>query len=322
MRERDILARYVKPLAQHFPEALGLNDDAALLQIPAGMELIVTTDMMREGVHFLRNASAGNVAWKLMAANLSDIAAMGGEAHSYQLALCLTGRQDESWIKGFTEALAEIQNHYGISLSGGDTIRSQEGLTASVTMHGLVEKGRALRRSTAQAGDFVYVTGTLGDAALGLAIAEGQVKEIAEALAVEAMQRYWRPTPRLHIGQQLRGIANACMDISDGLLVDCQKLCEASGVGATIDYASLPLSEIGIYIKAHYPETFLRCISAGDDYELLLTVPEEKSAILQQKFSLSNTRITCIGRVITEPMITLLNSEGNPMSLPVSGYEH
>ncbi len=322
MREGEIIERYVKPLTQGFEGALGLTDDAALLRIPKGMELIITTDMMREGVHFLSEASAENVAWKLMAANLSDIAAMGGQACWYQLALCLTDRQDEQWISAFTGALRQIQARFGIVLTGGDTIRSKVGLTASVTMHGLVPAGKALKRSGAQQEDLIYVTGTLGDAAIGLAIAQGRLTSIPDTIAEAALLRYWRPEPRLQAGQALRGIANAAMDISDGILVDCRKLCEASGVRALLHYASFPLSETGNYVQSHHGQEFLCCISAGDDYELLFTVPEEKQGVLHHALSALDTRFTCIGRITTGQGIVLCDAENMPMNLPVSGYEH
>jgi thiamine-monophosphate kinase len=311
MRESEWIA-LLRSLT-HNQEALGLWDDAAFLRIPAGQELVVTTDMLQAGVHFLEDGDPADIAWKALAVNLSDLAAMGAMPHAYQLAMALSEAQDEAWLRRFAEGLADAGQCYGIALTGGDTIRTQRALTLSITAHGLVPEGKALLRTGANVGDGVYVSGTLGDAALGLAIAQGQWPDIPEAFAKAALARYWRPVPRLELGEALRGIATACMDISDGLLTDCQKLCAASGVGARLDYHALPLSEVGTHARIQNPSLFEACISAGDDYELLCTIPSG--------VDISHLPLTHIG-TITQGQNVQLYAGNAPITLSVSGYDH
>jgi thiamine-monophosphate kinase len=320
MRENAFIHNVLKPLAVN-DYALGLQDDAALLEIPPLHQLVVTTDMLQEGIHFLSDGHPADIAWKAMAANLSDLAAMGAAPHSYQLALGLSETQDSAWLQAFCEGLQAVQAQFGIGLSGGDTIRGCAALTISITAHGLVPMGQALRRTHAKVGDALYVTGTLGDAALGLALLQGKISDLPTSLAEFVIQRYWRPMPRLEAGVALRGIATACMDISDGLLVDCAKLCAASSVGAVIDYDALPLSEAGRYVQDRHPELFAACISAGDDYELLVSASDLEG--IDSLVMKDGTPLTRIG-TITEAGngVQLLHADGTPVILPYAGYEH
>ena len=313
MREQTIIDQLLRPLTANAPYALELRDDAALMHVPEGQHLVITTDMLQEGVHFLRDGTPSDIAWKALATNLSDVAAMGATPHSYQLAVALTAAQDESWLRAFCDTLLQMQQHFLCALSGGDTIRSNAALTISITAHGLVPMGQALFRTGAQVGDTLCVSGTLSDAAIGLAILQGKLRGIPDALATNAIARYWRPTPRLALGEALRGMATACMDISDGLMIDCKKLCIASRVGATIAYDALPLSDVGYYVKIHHPEWFARCISAGDDYELLCTLPSHVNV----PFGL-----TPIGKITEKQEVHLTQSDGTNVTLSHKGYEH
>jgi thiamine-monophosphate kinase len=313
MRERTIIETLLTPLTADAPYALGLRDDAAVMTLPEGMEWVVTTDMLQAGVHFLSDGNPEAIAWKALATNLSDLAAMGATPHSYQMAAALSPAQDGAWLTRFCAGMAEMQRVFGIGLSGGDTIRTPHVLTLSITAQGTIPQGQALLRSTARVGDKVCVTGTLGDAAIGLALLQGAECDMPTELRGTAIERYWRPTPRLHEGIALRGIATACMDISDGLLVDGSKLCAASGVGATLYYDALPFSPVGAWLKQHHPELFMQCISAGDDYELLCTIPAELSP---------SPFLTVIGEIKEGTGVTLQNASGETITLPHAGYEH
>jgi thiamine-monophosphate kinase len=321
LKESFILETWLKSLAQDTHGALGLLDDAALLHLPEDVELVITTDMAQEGIHFLPTQRGGLVASKVLGANLSDLAAMGATPYCYQLALGLTDNQYAAWMDAFVVTLADMQRTHGIGLLGGDTIRGCAALTISITAFGIVPRGRALMRTTAKVGDTVYMTGTLGDGALGLAFLQHKMLDIDESYSQFLQHRYWHPTPRLHTGQALRGIASACMDISDGLLVDCGKLCAASHVGAVIDYARLPLSSAARWAKEHMPTLFAECISGGDDYELLFTAPPEKEEAVMQVATLSKTPITAIGQIIEGDKVTLVEGT-TPLILPYIGYEH
>jgi thiamine-monophosphate kinase len=312
MREEEWIAKLLRPLARS-KEALGLHDDAAIMRVPAGHELVVTTDMLQAGVHFLTDGDPADIAWKALAVNLSDLAAMGAVPHAYQLAIALSSAQNEAWLTRFVAGLEEAGAQHGIALTGGDTIRTRGSLTLSITAHGLVPEGMALLRSGARLGDAIYVSGMLGDAALSLAIADGRWQNVPDALASTALARYWRPTPRLTLGVALRGIATSCMDISDGLLTDCQKLCAASKVGARLGYGALPLSEVGIYAQKYHRIVFDACISAGDDYELLCTIPTD--------VDVAHLPLTRIGTITQEHGVKLYDGD-TLIKLPNSGYEH
>lgn len=314
MSEFTRIHTYFKPLASH-PGALALSDDAALLDVSEGMQLVITKDAITESVHFIGSEDPALLAKKLLRCNLSDLAAMGAAPYIYFLAVALPEYINDSWLARFTAGLAEDQKAYGISLAGGDTIRTYGTLTLSLTALGLVPKGTALLRSGAQVGDYIYVSGTLGDAALGLT--QLQNHPLLTAGHSPLIARYLLPEPRLTLGQKLRGIASACMDISDGLLQDLGHICEASGTGATIETAHLPYSPAAM----EHPEAtrMHAALAGGDDYELLFTVAKEKREMLT---SLSE-HITQIGMITDTRHITLYDAEGN--TLPTEhfqGYQH
>ncbi len=325
--ETVILNKWLKSLASKTQGSLGLLDDAALLNIPANHELVVTTDMSQEGIHFLPTLRGGLVANKVLAVNLSDLAAMGATPLCYQLALGLSDAQDTNWMDSFVVSLAEMQRTYNVGLLGGDTIKQSAALTIAITAFGLAPTGQSLLRTGAQIGDDVYVSGTIGDGALGLAFLQNKMLEVDSVHSQFLQHRYWYPTPRIEIGVGLRGLATACMDISDGLMIDCRKLCAASNVGMVLEYDLLPLSNAGKWAQQNMPTLFNNCISAGDDYELLFTAPANAAEAIQDLAGKCKTAITRIGEVVLGNASNvgggaILQQNGHELTLTNEGYVH
>lgn len=304
MTEHALIKKHFAPLAAGFPGSLNLTDDAAILEIPEGYDLVVTKDAISEGVHFLKGTDAGLVAQKLLRTNLSDLAAMGAAPLCYFLSLSLP-ELSEDYISHFARGLAEDQKTFGIYLAGGDTTATHGTPTFSVTAHGLVKKGRALRRNGAKAGDGIYVTGTLGDAALGLILAK-------DGKSGALVNRYHLPQPRLKESEQLIGLATSCIDISDGLLADMQHVCDASSVGAEISLEALPVSKEAREMIAAQPELLALIYSGGDDYELLFTLPAG---------TVPPFAATKIGTITSGRQVTLMGG-GKEIRVAKKGYAH
>ncbi len=285
---------------------LGIGDDCALLSIPDGYELAVTTDTMVENVHFFADADPELLGHKLLAVNLSDLAAMGAKPVSVTLALTLP-KVDENWLTAFAQGFLNLADRYSVDLIGGDTTSGP--LTLTVQAMGLVPRGQALMRSAASPGDFIYMTGFLGDAGLGLKINQGYDCADPEA----ALMRFNRPEPQIDAGQSLMGIAHACIDLSDGLAGDLGHILEQSHVGACLDWDALPLSQA---VRAYINDTgdWRMPLTAGDDYELCFTVSPEQA----DKLTVAATRI---GIIESQPGLRL-NKSGNIQPLEVKGFEH
>ncbi|MBL6986724.1 MAG: thiamine-phosphate kinase [Methylobacter sp.] len=285
---------------------LGIGDDCALLSIPEGFELAVTTDTMVENVHFFAGADPESLGHKLLAVNLSDLAAMGALPMSVTLAVTLP-IVDEDWLTAFAQGFLKLAEHYSVDLIGGDTTSGP--LTLTVQAMGLVPKGQALRRSSARPGDFIYMTGLLGNAGLGLKIKQGYDCADPEA----ALARFNRPDPQVEAGQSLIGIANSCIDLSDGLAGDLAHILEQSQVGACLDWDALPLSNA---VRAYINETgdWPMPLTAGDDYELCFTVSPEQA----DKLTVAATKI---GIIESQPGLRL-NKSGTIQPLEVTGFEH
>jgi thiamine-monophosphate kinase len=318
--EFERIARFLAPLAA--PGALGLRDDVALIDGPPGEEYVLKTDAIVEGVHFLTDDPPGQVAQKLLRVNLSDLAAKGAAPVGYLLMTALPPSRDEAWLAAFAQGLAADQATYGIGLLGGDSVATAGPVTLSVTAIGKVPAGRAVLRSGAQAGDLVFVSGTLGDGALGLAALRGGLDPLAPAHRAFLADRYRLPQPRLSLGRRLVGIAHAMMDISDGLVADLGHICAASGVGAEVEAARLPLSAAARAAIAADPARLMAALSGGDDYELLFTAaPAAEGAIaaLSREIGVSLTRI---GRIEAGSSVSVLDPTGAPMPVPVGGYRH
>lgn len=312
--EFELIARCFRPLAAGREGALGLTDDAALIDIPAGRRLVVTADALVAGVHFFPDDPPDLIARKMLRVNLSDLAAMGATPLAYVMTCCFPATIDETWLAGFAEGLAQDQREFDIALMGGDTTATPGPLTLSLTAMGSVATGQELRRSTARPGDLVAVSGSIGDAALGLAVLRGRIPkgEGTEAL----ISRYHLPQPRIALGQRLAGRATACMDISDGLAGDLAHICEASGLGAVIEAARVPLSAQARAIVARDPKWLTTVLTGGDDYELLFTLPPARES------ELAGLPVTVIGRMEAGSGVKVVDSTGNPLALGVGGYRH
>ena len=290
---------------------LGIGDDCALLKVPAGYELAITTDTMVENVHFFADVQPESLGHKLLAVNLSDLASMGAKPIAITLALTLP-KVDETWLDHFARGFLRLAEQYQVDLIGGDTTSGP--LTLTVQAMGLVPHGQALKRSMAKPGDYIYVTGCLGDAGLGLKIKQGYPVNNPQL----PLQRFHYPEPRIATGQALLNIANACIDLSDGLAGDLGHILTQSQVGACIDWETLPLSnEVLTYIDQ--TDDWLMPLTAGDDYELCFTVSPDNAAALA---TLTTTHhLHKIGVIEAKPGLKLRKS-GFIQTLEAKGFEH
>ncbi len=294
------------------PEALGLADDAAVFAPPSGRELVISTDAIVQGVHFLANDPPSLVARKLLRVNLSDLAAMGAVPLHYLLTVSVPRATPAAWFAAFAAGLALDQAEFGISLLGGDTTSTPGPISLSATVIGHVAPGQALRRAGAQAGDGLWVTGTVGDAALGLLALQGALPDPGGVLA----ERYHLPQPRL--GLCLAGIAAAAMDVSDGLVQDAGHLARASGLGVEIMAGAVPLSP-----AARAASRLDVCLTGGDDYELLLAVPDARATALQAECGRAGVAVTRIGSFAAgAPSVRVVSPEGKQLNLPQDGWSH
>ena len=297
---------------------LGIGDDAALLSVPGGHELVVTTDTLVAGRHFPLTTAPQDIGWKALAVNLSDLAAMGAQPRWFTLALTLP-EPDESWLVAFASGLRALADQHAVVLVGGDTTRGP--LSITITAMGVVPAGQAIRRSGAQVGDLICVTGTLGDAALALHQLDRSMASEADRFLRAGMDR---PTARIEAGLGLRGLASAALDLSDGLAGDLRHLCTASGVGAEIDPQALPPSTAFQQATASMSdaERFALQAQGGDDYELCFCLPAEKLGEAQQRLSTLNLPLTVIGCITAEPGLRLRYADGHITPLTTTGYSH
>jgi thiamine-monophosphate kinase len=297
--EDDLIARYFAPFAGE--GALRLQDDAAVLTPTAGHDLVLTVDAVVADVHFLRNDPAGSVARKALAVNLSDLAAKGAAPRGFLLTLALPADWSEPWLAAFAQGLGEAAGEFGCPLLGGDTVRSTTGAWMSVTAFGEVPTGQAVRRTTARPGDRLCVTGTIGDAVLGLALLQGRAASWAGALSEDdravLVDRYRRPRPRLAAAPAVLAHASAAMDVSDGLAGDLAKMMRASGVSAEVDLESVPLSPAAHAAVGADPALLDALVTGGDDYEILCAVPPEASATYVDACRAAGVAATVIGTV-------------------------
>jgi thiamine-monophosphate kinase len=299
---------------------IGIGDDAAVLAVPVGQELVVAIDTMVAGVHFPHPTAAFDIGWKSLAVNLSDLASMGASPAWALLAMTLPDA-DDSFVEAFAKGFAQLAKPHRLALVGGDTTRGP--LTISVVVHGFVPPGQALRRDGARVGDAVMVTGTLGDAAAGLHALQYPLKsdDPRAGLRDFLVERLNRPTPRLSAGAALRGQATACIDVSDGLLADLGHICAASGVGAEIEAVRLPRSSA--LLDLHDDANALRfALSGGDDYELCFTVPASRVADVQADLSRVGCGVTRIGRIVEGEIVSVFGHDGALLESDSRGWEH
>ncbi|MEE9346000.1 MAG: thiamine-phosphate kinase [Methylococcales bacterium] len=313
LSEFNLIDRYFTRVVQQKSVVLGIGDDCALLSLEAGMQLAVTVDTLVENVHFFADSAPETLGYKALAVSLSDLAAIGAEPRYATLALTLP-EADEVWLQRFSDGFFEIADQYHVDLIGGDTTRGS--LSMTIQAQGIVPQDQALLRSAAQDGDLIYVTGTIGDAGLALKSYLGDLQCSDD----EILNRLHKPEPRVEAGIALRQVANACIDVSDGLGADLSHILQASQVGAVIDLTELPLSQpVRDYQQQSNQPGF--ALTAGDDYELCFTVSASRAneiSILSRDWS---HQCTCIGRINNSGQLTVLEN-GQQIEITGNSYQH
>ncbi|MCF8468675.1 MAG: thiamine-phosphate kinase [Sneathiella sp.] len=320
--EFELIADLLAPLAASMPGAFNLTDDAAVLGLDAGMDMVLTKDAMVAGVHFRGKDAPEDVARKLLRVNLSHLAAMGAAPVGYLLATFWPENLPTQWIRDFAGGLKMDQDAFGIGLLGGDTVRTPGPLSLSLTAIGKVPSGKALRRKGAKAGDLVVVSGSIGDGALGLLALDGKLPDLDDKLRQSLADRYHLPSPRLALGAALIGEATACIDISDGLVADIGHICEVSKVAAVIEVEKLPLSKAAAAALAQDPSLILPVLTGGDDYELALTLPPLRESHLGSLARQTGTALTVIGRIEDGNGVRVVKPDGSALPVSQAGWRH
>lgn len=317
MNEFELIERhFVRQSVWRDDVVRGIGDDGAVVDMPVGMEQVISADMLLVDVHFPATALPEDIGYKALAVNLSDLAAMGAQPAWFTLCLSMPA-YDEQWLAGLSAGLFEMAQQYNMQLIGGDTTRGP--LSIAIQAIGVVPKGQALLRSSAHPGDGIYLSGAIGDARLGLRCAR-QDWHIEDKDKAHFLRSFNRPQPRVEVGMALREIANAAIDVSDGLAVDIGHILQASGVGATIQLTSLPLSAA---YKNHFHESgWEPALSGGDDYELCFTVPPEKQHALDNVSRKLNRDFYRIGSVTSGAGLSVMDEQGEPRHFAQQGYQH
>ena len=320
-REFELIERFFQQSTISRSDVLlGIGDDAALLRVPEGRALVVAVDTLIDGVHFPHNTPAADIAYKALAVNLSDLAAMGATPAWATLALTLPD-YNEAWLTEFSRGFFELGELFDVALIGGDTTRGH--LSLSVQLQGFVEAASALKRSGAQPGDLIYVSGTLGDAGLGLLCHQGKVHASAQDRAY-LVERLNKPQPRVELGQKLIGIASAAIDVSDGLVADLSHVLKASNVGAVLSFDEIPYSPAFQKVYqggSQYVATDF-ALSSGDDYELCFTVPRKHQRQIKKLAKALNLPLTQIGEISEELGLRVMDKNGTQRNLTQQGYQH
>jgi len=320
--EFSLIARYFAPLAACHPGALGLTDDAALIDGPQGRQWAVTADAMVAGVHFLPDDPPDLIARKLIRVNLSDLAAMGAKPFAILLASCFPRDLDGDWLERFASGLKTDCEAFSIALIGGDTVATPGPLTLALTAIGDVASGSALLRSNARSGDDIWVSGAIGDAAFGLLVGLGEAASLAPAARQSLLNRYQLPSPRVTLGPALIGLAHAAMDISDGLVADLGHICHVSKVGAVIEADKVPTSSAVRAAMAAGLGGLERVLTGGDDYELLFTASPDQRGALERLGRTLDLSLTAIGRIIDGQDVRVIDAFGQTQALSDGGYRH
>lgn len=311
--EFGLIADLFEPLAAGYPGALSLHDDAALVEVDPGHRLVVTTDALVAGVHFLPDDPPDLVARKALRVNLSDVAAMGARPVAVLVAACFPKDGGEAWAEVFARGLAEDVRGFGVPLIGGDTVATPGPATITVAALGQVAVGHELRRDAAREGDVLMVSGTIGDGALGLLVQRGRCPGLSQAHREFLIDRYRLPQPRVTLGPALAGIARACLDVSDGLIGDVGHICRRSGLGAVIDVDSVPLSAAAAAAVGE-DAALLRSavLCGGDDYELAFTVAADRVDEAKAAAAACGVSVTAIGAVVTGDGVKVRSAGGTP----------
>lgn len=319
--EDKLIARFFAPLATH-PGALGLSDDAAFIKPPPGCELVLKADAIVGGVHFFNDDPAHAIASKALRVNLSDLAAKGATPLGFLVSLALPKDIGEAWLKSFADGLREDAATYKCPLFGGDTVRTPGPVMVSVSMFGSVPEGMMVRRAGAKPGDKVFVTGTIGDAALGVKVRQGAAWPLSDAQREHLLSRYLLPRPRSALAETVRHYASASMDVSDGLVGDFAKLCRVSGVTADIDVARVPLSDAARAVLSADASARETALTGGDDYEILCTVPPSKVDRFRVAAMAAKVAVTEIGTIGEGEGVRFLGDDGRPLAFAHGAFSH
>jgi len=324
--EFELIARYFAPLAKD-AAALALRDDAAVLRPPESREIVISCDTIVAGVHFLPDDPPDSIAHKALAVNLSDLAAKGAKPYVYLLALTLPKEPAPDWLEAFASGLRALQEQAGICLVGGDTTRTPGPLTITITALGLVPQGHAVLRLGAKPGDRLYVSGSIGDACLGLRLLKEPASTKAWGLSEEQsaflIERYRRPEPRGNLALLVRNFAQGAIDVSDGLVGDIAKLAQVSHVGAVIEAARVPFSPAARQALQHEPKLLETLLTAGDDYEIVAAVPESSAGGFEAEAAAKGASVTVIGRIEGQAgEVRVLGPDGKTLTLERQGFSH
>lgn len=325
--EFELIARHFAPLARAFPGAYGLRDDAAVIGPAPGNELVVKTDTIVASVDFPPETAPDLIARKALRVNLSDLAAKGALPRAYLLDLVLPANVDEKWLAGFADGLKHDQAEYGIHLIGGDLSSTPGPVTIAVCALGEAPIGGIVRRGGARPDDIIFVTGTIGDAALGLDALQGAFAGLDDDSRRFLLDRYRLPQPRIALGSGLIGLATAAIDVSDGLIADLRHVCEVSGVDAIVEARSVPLSPAARKVIAADPQRFATALTGGDDYEVLFTAPPEAAGRISELARSAVTPVTPIGRIVHSlrseaNRVLVLDDAGRAMPFTAEGWTH
>ncbi len=319
--EDRLIAHYFAPLATH-PGALGLSDDAAFIKPPAGTDVVLKTDAIIGSVHFFAEDAARDVAKKALRVNLSDLAAKGAKPLGFLVSLALPKETGGDWLSGFAQGLREDAEAYGCPLFGGDTDRTPGPITISIAMFGSVPEGTMVRRAGAKPGDRVFVSGSIGDAALGLVMRKGADWKLSESQREHLTSRYLLPQPRNALAEAVHMHASAAMDVSDGLVGDFAKLCRVSKVAAEVAVARVPLSDAAQAAVAADPVMLETALTGGDDFEIVCTVPPAKADGFRAAAKTANVAVTEIGEIRAGEGVRFVDSHGQALAFKRTSFSH
>lgn len=324
--EAELIDTYLRPLAAGHSGAFDLSDDCATLAVPDGQDLVLSMDAVAAGVHFFADDDPADIAWKALAVNVSDLAAKGARPVAYLMSLAFPEPPRHLWLEAFARGLGEAQQAFGIALTGGDTDRRPGPLSITITAIGAIPAGRHVVRGDAHAGDVLFVSGTLGDAALGLALRQqpalAQIWGLTEEHVQSLAQAYLRPQPRLGLAPALLRFASAAMDISDGLALDLERMCRASALGAAVSVSSLPLSAAARQAVGSDPRCWDRIVAGGDDYEILAAVPASLTHDFVAAAAAGGVAVSEIGTLDDGGDVLLAHPDGTPLQPAQSGWDH
>jgi thiamine-monophosphate kinase len=324
--EASLIQGYLAPLSGGYFGAFGLKDDAALVTPPPGHSLVITMDAIASGVHFFPDDEPADIGWKALAVNVSDLVAKGASPHAYLMSLAFPQPPTQAWMSGFVAGLAEAQAAFGLQLIGGDTDRRPGPVCITITAMGLVATGSMCQRTTARVGDIIFVSGTVGDSALGLKVrghsTDAKSWGLDDVQRAHLVGRYLRPRPPIGIGAGLVRYASAAMDISDGLIKDLGRMVAASGVGATICVDKIPLSAAALVVMRLEPKARDIILAGGDDYEVLGTIAQTDWDAFVATVANAGVSVTRLGTIVSGGGVRVVDGEGGDILVNLDGYDH